>query len=180
MVPCTEPRSVTSVTRRNSSGVICHTGENTVTMALLIQMSIKPQRVAIASAAAGTFCASATSADTAMAAFAPWSSASSLTRRSASSSRAIRPRGAPERANLSATARPNTGRCTGNHHAYVSTLLRRTEHTEAIFHGRSFTRSTNGRLVPFRSGGCHLRWTVRYPVETFAKVAVGTQKRVAS
>src|SRR5205085_11709076 len=38
IVPCTKPRYVTSVTRRNSSGVISHTGEKTVTIASLIRV----------------------------------------------------------------------------------------------------------------------------------------------
>ena len=55
------------MTRRNSSGVISHTGENTVTIASLIQTSIGPKVSAMRSAAANTASASATSAGTARA-----------------------------------------------------------------------------------------------------------------
>jgi hypothetical protein len=60
-VPCTTPRYVTSATRRNSSAFIWRTGENTLAMALLIQMSIGPKASSTRDAASSTACAFATS-----------------------------------------------------------------------------------------------------------------------
>ena len=71
------------MTRLNSSGVNCHTGANTVTMASLIQTSTAPKAFLITSAAANTASASATSAGAATA-DPPSSSTSRLASSSAS------------------------------------------------------------------------------------------------
>jgi hypothetical protein len=81
------------------------TGEKTVTIASLIQISMPPRSAAIASAAANTASASATSSGTTMA-LPPSRSTSPRTASSASRSRAISARWAPARANRRAVARP--------------------------------------------------------------------------
>src|SRR6185437_4165270 len=104
-VPCTVPRYVTSVTRRTSSAARPATGETTVTIALLTQMSIGPRRSSIIDAALSTSAACATSA-THMSPLPPSASTSLQVACSASGSRAISPTCAPRRANARAVARP--------------------------------------------------------------------------
>src|SRR5215208_4502150 len=63
-VPFTVPRYVTSVTRRNSSGVISLTGEKTEVIALLTHTSMGPNSSSILRAARSTAPASETSVGT--------------------------------------------------------------------------------------------------------------------
>src|SRR5581483_5099330 len=105
IAPYTPPRYVTSVTRRNSSGVMSSTGANTVAIALLTQISIGPNSRTMRSAASSSAEASATSALQTTAS----PPASSISRRvdsKPSSPRAINPTFAPRFANASAVARP--------------------------------------------------------------------------
>ena len=53
-MPCTVPRYVTSVARRNSSGVVSENGANTVAMASFTHTSIGPAAARPRSAAAST------------------------------------------------------------------------------------------------------------------------------
>ncbi|CCF19244.1 protein of unknown function [Pseudorhizobium banfieldiae] len=96
---------MTSVTRLNSSGSTLSAGPKTVTMALLIQTSIRLQVATTWSAACRTAAALATS--TGMAIACPPSALTSA----ATASKRFRPRARiatrhPRRANSSATARP--------------------------------------------------------------------------
>ena len=61
IVPYTAPRYVTSVTRRNSSGVMDASGENTVVIASFTQTSIGPSSSSMRRAASRTWSGSATS-----------------------------------------------------------------------------------------------------------------------
>src|SRR5215217_7633152 len=104
-VPFTVPRYVTSVTLRNSSGVISLTGENTDVIALLTHTSMGPRSSSVLSAAASTASASETSVRT-TSALPPAGSTSVLAPSSPSRPRARRPTRAPRLAKATAVARP--------------------------------------------------------------------------
>ena len=105
IVPQTAPRYVTSVARRNSSGVVSPTGAKTVVIALFTQTSSGPKRSSICPAASSTASASATSSGSTSAS-PPSSSTSVAVARSRSSPRAINPMRAPSRAKRRTVARP--------------------------------------------------------------------------
>jgi hypothetical protein len=119
-VPWTDPRYVTSVTRRYSSGCISRIGENTDAIALLILTSIGPHWSSTASAAASSCSQSA--ASTGRTGARP--AASSTSRCAAarrSSPRAIRPIRAPSVGNRT-TARPTPAAAPGTTTVSVAAL----------------------------------------------------------
>src|SRR5439155_2462352 len=105
MVPYTTPWYVTSVTRRNSSGSISHSGANTDVMASFTQTSISPSSRSTRSAASSTCQATATSVGTASALPPPRSTSFAPTC-SPSSPRASSATCAPAPPKAAAAARP--------------------------------------------------------------------------
>ena len=143
-VPLTNPRYVTSVTRRNSSGVILETGEKTVTMAAFTHTSIGPSSRSNAFAASNIASASDVSAGKIITGT-PSCISSPLVCSSAAFSRAISPSQAPSCAKRVAIARPTPALAP----VTITPLLRKSYGRE----GRSAWRlGSAGWSVPRRIG----------------------------